>query len=290
MDIKVKIRRAIRIINENSRRPRANDGSPGGLIDISGLKHFPIIVGDLHGSLRNILAIVKHEENERALKRGEAVLIIIGDAVHNDQSGHLKEMESSLLILEFIIKLICKYRESVLFIRGNHETYDERLYKGSVAQGLEMRRHFLKERGREYTALIGEFFEALPVFIIGDGYVVTHGGPIKGGVTRAELINVREVPDRYFQLLWNRLNEFRESPGLREYGGNDIRASLEKLELPLDTPFIVGHNPLWHNGNRSGVWKDIKGIKNHYIIYSNIVTRAPYLTLKEGRILVKFAG
>lgn len=289
MKIKEQIIKATKIVRANSYRPKADDGSPGGLLDLSRLNHKPFIVGDLHGSLENIQAIVKHEGNDKALEKDKAVLIILGDAVHNDQTGHMKEMESSLLTLEYIIELICKYKENVIYIRGNHDTFDDRLRKSGIAQGLEMRNYFLEERDEEYVELIEEFFEALPVFIIGKGYVITHAGPIRGGATRNELINIHEDPSKYSQLLWNRLHEFRGTPSLKEYDGKDIERSLEKLKLPPNTPFIVGHNPMWHTGNKTGVWKDILGIKNHYILYTNIATRAPYLTMEGGELVTKFA-
>ncbi len=91
------------------------------------------------------------------------------------------------------------------------------------------------------------------------------------------------------QLMWTRLNEFRGNPSLKEYDEKDIRATLEKLNLPPDTHFIVGHNPLWHTGEASGVWMNVLGIKNHHIIYCNGQTHAPYLIMDQGQLNLKFA-
>lgn len=129
-----------------------------------------------------------------------------------------------------------------------------------------------------------DFFNALPYFIIGPGWVITHAGPIRNGATREEIINIADNEDYKFQLTWNRLHEFRGTPNLKEYGESDIRAMLRMMNLPEDTPFIVGHNPMWNTGNRSGIWKDIIGIRNHIILYCSIGSRAPYLKIKNGVI------
>ncbi|HSV55757.1 MAG TPA: hypothetical protein VLH39_01440, partial [Magnetospirillaceae bacterium] len=54
--------------------------------------------------------------------------------------------------------------------------------------------------------------------------------------------------------------------------------------------FIVGHNPLWSDGGRTGVWMDVIGIRNHHILYSGSGSRAPYFTLEEGYLVVRFAA
>jgi hypothetical protein len=65
------------------------------------------------------------------------------------------------------------------------------------------------------------------------------------------------------------------NPSPKEYGEKDLRLVLELLDLPQDTHFIVGHNPLWNDGNTTGVWQNVIGIKNHHILYSGSGSRAP---------------
>lgn len=284
------IKQVIRIINNNKNRPKDKNGQPGSLLDFSNVKKKPIIVGDLHGSYNNLKNIVIHEDNLELLKKDKAMLIIIGDALHNDQTGYMMEMESSLKTIEYIFELIMEFKENVIYIKGNHDTFDDRLRKSGIAQGLEFKKYLLKQRSEEYALEMDNFFDALPYFIIGDGYVITHAAPIKGGITREDLINVKYDSYYYMQLLWNRIHEFRGNPNAKEYDGNDIKATLRKLKLPEDTPFIVGHNPMWQTGDRSGVWKDVLGIKNHYIIYTNIATNGPYITFNDNKLVVKFAS
>ena len=183
--------------------------------------------------------------------------------------------------------ILCK--GYIIYIRGNHDTFDSRLAKSAIKQGLEFKNYLLEHRGEDYVAAVNDFFETLPVFIIGDGYAITHAGPVRYGATREEIINIVDYPDYYHQLIWNRLHEFRGTPSLKEYGEEDIRKMNKRMDLPEMTPFIVGHNPMWNTGDRTGIWKDIIGIKNHYIIYTNIATRGPYLLITNGEIMSKFA-
>jgi len=283
------IERAITIINSNRFRPKNRYKNPGGLLDLSLVDKSVLVIGDLHGSIENLKAIINHNDNRKEIEKEESLLVILGDGMHNDQTGHMREMDSSLEVFEELINLICTYEEKVLYLRGNHDTFEERLAKSAIKQGLEFKHYLLDHRGEDYVEAVERFFECLPVFIIGKGYVITHAGPVRYGATRQEIIDIADHPDYYYQLMWNRLHEFRGTPSLKEYGEEDIRKMLVKLGLPQDTPFIVGHNPMWHTGNKTGIWRDIIGIKNHIIIYSNIGTRGPYLRIRDGKIEEYFA-
>lgn len=289
MKITAEIIRAITAsLLNSSLRPKDREGRAGGLVEL-GASPRPIIVGDLHACLENLKLILAHDDNDRRIRQGECLLLLLGDAVHNDQTGQLREMSTSLATLEYIFGLFRRYRGRLVYLRGNHDSFDERLVKSGIAQGKEFHRHVIRERGEQYAAAVGEFFEALPMFALGKGFAIAHAGPIRGGAEREELIDVRFNPDEYQQLMWNRINEFGGTTTIKEYDGSDIRRSLQKLGLPAKAHFIVGHNPLWSNGERSGLWRDVLGIENHHILYSGHGTRAPYLTFRRGRLQVQFA-
>jgi len=283
------IEKVISIVENNPQRLKNKYGNPGGLIDLSEDKREVIVIGDLHGSIENLKAIVSHEDNLKKLKKNKLIMIIIGDGMHNDQIGQMLEMESSLFVLEEIFTLISKFKDNIIYIRGNHDTFDSRLAKSAIKQGLEFKNYLLEHRGDDYVDKVNDFFESLPVYIIGNGFVITHGGPIRHGATREEIIDIIDSPDYYHQLIWNRLHEFRGTPNMKEYGEADIRKMNKRMGLDELTPFIVGHNPMWGTGDRTGIWKDIIGIKNHYIIYTNIGTKGPYLLINNGIIESKFA-
>lgn len=283
------VNRAGTILDDFPGRPRDDEGRPGGLIELPQGPR-PIIIGDLHANRENLAAILDHSTNRADLEAGRAVCVIIGDVEHDDRTGYMKAMETSVAILEDLFRLICRYPGRVCYLRGNHDTFDDRLRKSGIAQGTELRAALTREHGGAYADAVGKFFESLPVFVIGKGFVITHAGPPRGGLVREEIVNIRRYPEKYHQLLWNRVNEFHGTPSPKEYGEKDLRLVLELLDLPPDTHFIVGHNPLWNDGNRTGVWKDVIGIRNHHILYSGSGSRAPYFTAENGELVVKMAA
>lgn len=283
------IEKAIEVLGALPGRLLDNEGHPGGLILFSETMR-PIIIGDLHSNTENLSLILNHESNKKDIESGKAACILLGDSLHDDRTGHMKDMKTSIDALDAVLHLIIKYPGQIYYIRGNHDTFDERLRKSGISQGIEMKTALLKEKGREFTDKIEQFFESLPVFIIGNTYVITHAGPPHGGVSRDELINITKHPETLHQLLWNRVNEFHGNPSLKEYGEKDIRLALNILNLPPDTHFIVGHNPIWSDGNKIGFWQNILGIKNHHILYSGYGSAAPYITFINGEMKVKTAA
>lgn len=265
-----------------------DEGKPGGLIELPKGQR-PIIVGDLHANLSNLIAILDHDGNRADLDAGKASVLFIGDSVHDDRTGHMREMDGSIDILDYILRLIVEYPRNVYYIRGNHDTFDHRLRKSGIAQGLEFRDAMTARHGEEYSAAVGRFFESLPMFIIGPGFVMTHAGPPRGGLVREELINITRYPEKYHQLMWNRVNEYHGNPSPKEYGESDVRLVLQQLDMAPETQFIVGHNPLWNDGNKTGIWMNVIGIKGHHIIYSGSGSRAPYFTVENGALVVKMA-
>jgi hypothetical protein len=282
------IRKVLSTINKSKFRPLDSGGNPGGLVELPG-KLRTIVVGDLHACKENLVGILENEGNEREILAGKALLLLVGDTVHNDQTGQFREMASSLEILEYVLELFLEFGERIIYLRGNHDSFDELLVKSGIRQGLEFRQYVEAERGETYVGLVERFFQALPVFAIGNGFVVTHAGPVRGGTYREQLVEIYSDPDKYHQLMWNRINEFRGNPNSKEYAEYDIRRTLQKLELPENTHFVVGHNPLWNTGNDTGVWMDVLGVRNHHILYSGSNTRAPYMVFEKGGLVLKYA-
>ncbi len=282
------VNRSIQILDAFPGRIKDDEGRPGGLVELDANLR-PIVIGDLHANRENLAAILAHESNSADLASGAAVCVFIGDVEHDDRTGYMKDMASSVAILDDLFRLIARYPGRVCYLRGNHDTFDDRLRKSGIAQGTELKMALTREHGGAYTDAVGKFFESLPVFVIGEGFVITHAGPPRGGLVREELVNIRRYPEKYHQLMWNRVNEFHGNPSPKEYGEKDLRLVLDLLGLPPETHFIVGHNPLWNDGNTTGVWQDVIGIKNHHILYSGSGSRAPYFTREQGRLVLKMA-
>ncbi len=279
----------IKNIQDYPYRIKTKDGKPGGLIELPETI-VPIVVGDLHTALDNLKAILKHDDNHAKVRSGERTLVFIGDIIHSDQTGFMKDMTSSVEIFTYIIEIMAERPKGFIYLKGNHDTFDDRLVKSGILQGKEFRKTLIEQKGQAYTEAVEQLFDTLPLFIKGNGFIITHAGPIRGGSTRDELINIRDYPDKLHQLLWNRAHEFRGTPSPKEYDGKDIDATLAKLGMKDDTLFIVGHNPLWGTGEKTGIWMNVTDILNHHIIVSSPGTLAPYFLIQDQKLEARFAN
>jgi hypothetical protein len=272
-------------------RPPASDGTPGGLIEFPRTeKREFIIIGDLHGQVRNLRAILKDSDNMEKLRANKAVLLFLGDAVHNDRSGFAFEMDSSIEIMDIIIGLINELPRNVVYLLGNHDSFAPELSKMGIQQGLLYRDTLLKARGKEYVALMQEFFDCLPLFVMHRSFLAVHAGPVRGGVTRTELVNVRHFENYMWQLTWNRVNETRSTPSMKEYGPEDLDETRRLLGCPREIPIFVGHNPMWNWGEQDSIWIDALGCHDHVILYATLETKCPYVSVRGSfAYTVKYA-
>ena len=101
----------------------------------------PILVGDLHARVDNLLTILSENAVLDSLEKGSAALVILGDAVHSEEPDSLEDMESSLLIMDLIFRLKLRFPERVFFIIGNHDSFLHELMKQGVPQGLLWEKH-----------------------------------------------------------------------------------------------------------------------------------------------------
>jgi len=266
---------------DSALRPPASDGSPGGLIEFPPKeKREFIIIGDLHGSHKNLRAILDHDKNLQKVKQDKAVIVFLGDAVHNDKTGFAYEMESSITTMDIIIDLINECPQNVVYLLGNHDSFQPELSKMGIQQGLLYRDALLEARGKQYVSAMQDFFDALPLFVIHRYFLAVHAGPVRGGVTRMELVNVRHFSNLVWQLTWNRLNETRSTPSMKEYGPEDLDEARRLLGCPSEIPIFVGHNPMWKWGEQDSIWIDALGTRHHVILYDTLETKCPYISVK----------
>ena len=272
-------------------RPLASDGLPGGLVEFPKTeKREFIIIGDLHANVRNLQAILKDSDNIEKVRQDKAVLLFLGDAVHSDRSGFTYAMDSSIEIMDIVLGLINEFPRNVLYLLGNHDSFAPELSKLGIQQGLLYREALLNARGKQYVQAMEEFFEALPLFIIHRHFLAVHAGPARGGLTRNELVNVRHFENYVWQLTWNRLNETRSTPSMKEYGPEDLDETRRLLGCPKDIPIFVGHNPMWKWGEEDSIWIDALGCHDHVILYATLDTRCPYVSIHgSSAYKVKYA-
>ena len=210
--------------------------------------------------------------------------MILGDAVHDERVGHLHDMETSIEIMDIVIHLINEFPDNVFYLLGNHDTYSSRLGKSGIKQGLLFCNALVAKRGKEYASLLQTFYNILPVFVKHKYFLAMHAGPVRGGITREEIINIRNSVSEnlLWQLTWNRLNETRSSPSKKEYGPDDLDKLKSCLNFPTNYPIIVGHNPMWKWGREDSIWVNILGTKNHAILYSNLESKCTYIRVNNS--------
>ncbi len=266
-------------------RPLNDNNRPGGLLE------FPeeddrefIIVGDLHANKQNLKAILLDDQNLYKLRNDEAVLIMLGDATHDERVGHLHDMETSIEIMDIIIHLINEYPDNVFYLLGNHDTFSSRLGKSGIQQGLIFHNALADKRGKDYVNLMQTFYNVLPVFVMHKHFLAVHAGPVRGGITKDQIINIRSSisENQLWQLTWNRLNETRSSPSKKEYAPEDLDKLRSDLSYPADKPIIVGHNPMWKWGREDSIWVNPLGTTNHVILYSNLEIKSTYISFNNS--------
>ncbi len=252
---------AIQALNQEPHRQRDSEGRPGGLLELP-RKLAPIIVGDLHAQIDNLLKILSEDSYLHALRRGEAYLLFLGDVVHRESDGELEEMDSSLLMLDLIFKLKRRFPKNVFHLRGNHESFDEDVGKLGVPQGLLLKKHAISLRGKDYAKRLSDYFEGLPYVATSGDFIACHAGPPRFKTSRKALIEIRDRPDLVREFTWNRV---RRPNRLEGYSKRDVKALRACLGTEKHTALIVSHNCLSREGT---IWTDVTEIKGHHIIYS----------------------
>ncbi len=250
-----------RILAREPFRPENSEGRPGGLIELPNDKA-PVIVGDLHAQVNNLLKILSENKFLDGMESETACLVLLGDAIHSELPREMENMDSSILIMDLILTMKRRFPASFFYLRGNHDSFAAKISKNGVSQGLLMRQRLLELRGKEYVAEMERFFDLLPYVIKSDFFVACHAGPPLKKISRSKLINLHNHPKIAHQLITGRLQRTNFLAG---YTKADVKRFRKGLELAKRTPFIVGHTPLDPTGS---VWLNVGEIKGHHILYS----------------------
>lgn len=253
----------IKNINEqqqnDSHRPKTENGVPGGLVEIPD-ESTPFIVGDIHAKPDNLLLILSHNGFLEGLVDGSASLIILGDAVHPEGNVPLDEMGTSMLTMDLIFQLKLAFPDNVFYLRGNHDSFSEEVSKGGVSQGVLWASTLKKKRGKAYREQMQIFYDGLPYLAFSSSFIACHAGPPKFSVKTHDLINIYDHPKLMKELTTNRVNHSTSHGG---YTASDIKKLRKTLGLHAKTPLICGHTPLSDNET---VWANVGKIEEHYIL------------------------
>lgn len=249
------------LMEREPHRPRDSRGMPGGLVQLApGVT--PIIIGDLHALVDNLLVILSHNGFLGALESGSACMVILGDAVHSEPDDKLEDMEDSILIMDLIFRLKLRFPENFFFLRGNHDSFAEEVSKSGVPQGQLWKAALRKARGKEYRRAMQRYYELLPYVVVSTDFLATHAAPPRSKVSREMLIDIARHPGLVPELINNRMQRPNRPSG---YTKGDVRRFRKALELPVDAPFIVGHTPI---DRKNTYWLNVGGTENHHILYS----------------------
>ncbi len=195
-----------------------------------------------------------HDNNEEKIKQNKAILIILGDAVHDEDD--LRDMDTSIEIMQFIMDLKIKYPDNVYYMIGNHDYLSEYIVKGFIYQGLVYEKELMELYGNDYIEQYKTFIRYSPILAIGDNFVAVHAGPTKTNITMDNIMYSPISDERQpiiNALIWNRFDE--------DYNLEDVNRFLTNLDSEKST-LIVAHNRMdkinWH-------WELAD---NHHIIFA----------------------
>lgn len=253
------IKRVNELTAKDPYREKNAKGRPGGVIELpTGVT--PLLVGDLHAKADNLLVVLSQSCFLKALKKGSAALIILGDAVHCEEKGKLEEMESSMLIMDLIFHLKLRFPKQVFYLRGNHDSYSIEIGKQGIPQGLLWKKALVKTRGKAYRDEMTRFYEQLPYIAYAKNFIACHAGPPTSSTSRKQLINIHEHPKLMHELTHNRVRRPNSPSG---YYKKEVKKFRTYFGLDQDTPVIVGHTPV---SCTDTLWSRVGEIDNHYVI------------------------
>lgn len=255
------IRGALAAFSSEPYRQKNSQGTPGGLLEIPN-SPTPVIIGDLHGQVDNLLKLLSENCLLACLKMKTAMLVFLGDAVHSEVAGEMDNFESSMTIMDLIFLLKIHFPDNVFYLRGNHDSFSADLNKNGILQGELFRDALLSSRGTSYVETMETVYETLPYAIHTDTFIACHAGPPRQEITREDLVNISEHPHLAQELTRNRLQRPNYLAG---YTKSDIKRMRKNLNAPPKTRIIVGHTPI---DPFNSFWLHAGNIKNHHIIYS----------------------
>ena len=266
------------LMRNDSGRQQDALGNPGAVLELP--DHVtPILVGDLHARVDNLLTVLSENAFLDSLEKGTAALIILGDAVHPEEPGRLDEMDSSLLMMDLIFKLKLQFPDRVYYLIGNHDSFLHEIMKQGTPQGLLWERHVRSSRGEAYKTELELFYQLSPLLVLAKNLVACHAGPVRRKISRATLIEAHQFPDIVHDITWNRIRTAAFPAG---YTRSDVRQFRKGLEVDSDTPFIVGHHPCSRDET---LWLNVGQISQHHVVISSRLDRVGIFTRIDDKMV-----
>jgi hypothetical protein len=265
------------LLKEDPYREKDSLGNAGSVVDLPAWIT-PVIVGDLHAQVDNLLKILTENAFLESIDQGDAALVLLGDAVHLEADEKLADMDSSVLIMDLILKLKLAYPKQVFFVMGNHDSFSPDVMKGGVPQSVLWEKRLAELRGKEYCEELAFFYRQSPLVVLSEDFIACHAGPPCSNVSIEKLIEARQFPELVHELTWNRIKTRGWPLGYRK---GDVRRFRKSLGLDDSIPFIVAHYPQSRGGT---LWLNVDGIPNHHILFSARSDRVALFTRVRGEL------
>lgn len=269
----------IRTVNElmlkEPYRALNTDGKPGGLVEVPATTT-PVIVGDLHAQVDNLLKILTENCLLDCLRMKTATLILLGDTIHSEVSGEMDSFDSSMLMLDILFMLKIRFPKNFFYLRGNHESFSPEISKNGFLQGEIFKEILVEYRGNDYANEVQRFFNSLPYLVCSDDFIACHAGPPRWETTKDELVNISNNEKLINELTHNRLSQPNHLAG---YSKGDVKRLRKALGQSSKCRLIVGHSPMDPFGSH---WMNVGGIKQHHVIYSGH-SRGPSVIIRSRK-------
>ncbi len=272
------IERVNHLLRDAPHRPKDADCNAGGLVELPA-GQTPVVVGDLHARLDNLLKILSENGLMAGLERGDVTLILLGDEVHPETEEQIEDMDSSVLMMDLIFKLILRFPAQVVLLLGNHDSFSTEVMKRGVPQGLLWRQRLKALRGEQYAEQMELFYCSSPLVVVADSFVACHAGPPRTGISRQSLIDARRFPGLVHELTWTRARTPVYPAG---YSPADVNRFRKSLGLGKETPFIVGHHPVTEDQT---VWLNARRFHNHHVVFSAKLRQIGLMIGIDGEML-----
>jgi len=267
-----------RLLEKEPLREENSEGMPGGVVKLP-KKMIPIILGDLHAQVDNLLTLLSHNEFLEIMGDGKTAMVFLGDAVHSEMDGELEDMESSLLMMDLIFRLKLWFPQQVFYVRGNHDSFSAEIGKGGIPQGLIWSKALKKIRGKAYRKAMERFYELLPYVALSKDYIACHAAPPRGKVSMDMLINIHKYPSLMEEMTCNRVYRPNRLSG---YTKGDVKRFRKSLGLGKNAELFVGHTPLTRHDT---LWMNVGGIAHHDVVFSGNIPWIGLFTRINGHMI-----
>ena len=270
--------RVNRLLVDDPYRPKDDEGNAGALLELP--DHLiPVLLGDLHAQVDNLLTVLTENGYLEAIADGRAALVILGDAVHPEESDDAEFMDSSLMLMDIIFQLKLRFPSQVFFVLGNHDSFDRDVMKHGVLQGAVWERRVIELRGGHYRDELARFYRQSPLVVKSAGFIACHAAPPRRKLSRDTLVSAWHFPDLVRDLTRGRLKSLAFPAG---YTRADVRRFRASLKASRESAFIVGHYPRSENET---VWLNVGQIPGHHVLYSARSDKVAVMTRFDGEMV-----